>query len=208
MRSLLRPPTRLAAALALSALLVTGCGDDDGDVAIETPSPSPSPSPTAVAPEPTDTGSPTDTREWATCASTRADLQVSYPADWTARDYPDGGCAYFDPQPFETERGTEAPAVAIRLDVEPITYERVKSSYLDGEVMSQRDTEIAGHEAIRIEDRQTQGPLGAKGHRFTYLADLGTDKTLVLTTNETDANDFEQAQEVLDEMAERISRTS
>jgi hypothetical protein len=204
MRSLLHTPTRLAAALALSGLLVTGCADDeDADVSSE------SPSPTAVAPEPTATGptsSPSDTRSWATCVATRADLQVSYPTGWTVKDHPNGGCAYFDPQPFDVERGTEAPSVAIRLDVEAVAYERVKQSYLESDVISQRDAEIAGNEAIRIEDRDTEGPLAPKGHRVTYLADLGTEQTLVLTTNETDAEDFAAAQQLLDEMAQRLQR--
>ena len=209
----LRPHSRLAAALAVPALLLTGCANDD-DATIDA---SQSPSPTAVAPEPTatgPTGSPTDTREWATCESTRAGLQVSYPADWTARDRPDGGCAYFDPQPFDVEPGTEAPAVAIRLDVESVAYDRVLSGYLDGEVsgyldgevISQRETTVAGYDAIRVEDRDTGGPMAAKGHRVTYVADLGDQQTLVLTTNETDAGNFEQAQGVLDEMAERLER--
>lgn len=209
MRSALVSSIRLTAALVLSAGLLAGCGGDDQ----EDTAPAPLPSPRTVAPEPTATApaaSPTaiqDTREWDTCVSVRADLQVSYPADWIAKDYPDGGCAYFDPEPFGVERGTESPSVAVRLDVESVAYERVKSGYLRGDVIAQRDAEIAGFEAIRIEDRQTEGPLAPKGHRVTYLADLGSEKTLVLTTNETDADDFARAQQLLDEMAERLSNT-
>jgi hypothetical protein len=138
--------------------------------------------------------------------STRADVRVSYPADWVAREHPDGGCAYFNPEPFEVEPGTEGPAVAIRLDVERVPYERVRSSYLDGEVISQEETEVGGYPALRVEDRDTGGPLAAKGHRLTYIADLGTEQTLVLTTNETDAEDPQRAREVLDLMAERLER--
>lgn len=208
MRSTRANSTRLTAALVLSAGLLAGCGDDQKVTA-----PAPLPSPTAVAPEPTATApaaSPAetqDTREWDTCVSVRGDLQVSYPGGWIAKDYPDGGCAYFDPEPFGVERGVEAPSVAVRLDVESVAYERVKSGYLRGDVIAQRDAEVAGYEAIRIEDRQTEGPLAPKGHRVTYLADLGSEKTLVLTTNETDAEDFAQAQEILDEMAGRLSLT-
>lgn len=192
--------TRAAAALTLTGALLAGCGDDD-----PTALPSPSPSPTAVETSPEPTASPTgDTRDWATCVSTRTNLQVSYPAGWTARDYPDGGCAYFDPEPFEVQRGTEAPAVTVRLDVESVAYERVTASYLGGEVISQRETTVAGYPAVRIEDNHTQGPLGPKGRRLTYIADLGDEQTLLLTTNQTDANDFAQAEDILDEMAERV----
>ena len=201
----------MAAALVLTAGLLAGCGDDVEQVAVPSPSPSPvvtpveSPSPSPLTPTATATGA---TREWATCVSTRGDLQVSYPKGWTARNYPDGGCAYFDPQPFEVQRGTEAPEVAVRLDVENVAYERVKSSYLDGEVISQRETQVAGYPAVRIEDRDTGGPLGPKGRRLTYIADLGGGRTLLLTTNETDARDFTQAQDVVDRMAERLQRAA
>lgn len=150
------------------------------------------------------TSSPTpETRGWETCVSTRASLRVSYPQGWTARDFPDGGCAYFDPEPFEVERGTEAPSVAVRLDVENVAYDRVRSGYLDGEVMSQEETAVAGYDALRIEDRDT----GGRWRRITYLADLGAEKTLVHTTNETDAEDVEQAKEILHQMTDRLGRT-
>jgi hypothetical protein len=132
---------------------------------------------------------------------------VSYPADWAVGEHSEGGCAYFDPDPFQVEPATEGPPVAIRLDVENVPYDRVRDSALDGEVISTRETTVAGYDAIRIEDRDDGGPLGAKGRRLTYLADLGSAKTLVLTTNETDADDPARAREILDRMAERLQRT-
>jgi hypothetical protein len=208
MRQLVDRSTGTAAGLALVAALLTGCADDDSsEGAFESPSASPTPSP---SPTPPPSPSPTETdaaqKEWATCVSTRADLRVSYPADWTARDYPGGGCAYFDPEPFEVQRGTEGPAVAARLDVESVRYDRVLSAYTDGEVISQEQTEVAGRPAVRVEDRDTGGPLGDKGRRLTYIVDLGEDQTLLLTTNETDAGDPERAREVLDRMAQRLER--
>ena len=200
--------TRVAAPLALTAVLA-GCSDGDGnaDVALDRTSPPVVTSPTPATSPATSSASPTrDAQEWATCVSTRASLRVSYPAGWTARDYPDGGCAYFDPQPFQVERGTEGPSVAVRLDVENVPYDRVREAYLRSEVGSQRETTVAGYDAIRIEDRDTDGPLAAKGERLTYLADLGKNTTLVLTTNETDAQDLEQAKQVLDKMADRLER--
>ena len=184
------------ATVALTALLAAGCGQDGPDDSAGAPTP------TQVGPTAT-TPSPTAVR-WATCVSTRSDLRVRYPQHWTARDYPGHGCAYFDPQPFEVERGTEAPSVAIRLDVENVAYARVRDGYLRGDVIAQEAARVAGHEGIRIEDRDTDGPLAPKGHRVTYLADLGTEKTLVLTTNETDAEDFGRAQDVVDAMADRL----
>ena len=188
------------ATVTLTALLVAGCGQDGPDGSAGAPTPTQA-SPTRTAPSPTAV-------QWATCLSTRSDLQVSYPQGWTARDYPDRGCAYFDPRPFEVERGTEAPSVAIRLDVESVDFDRVRDGYLRGDVIAQEEVRVAGYEGLRIEDRDTEGPLAPKGHRVTYLADLGTGATLVLTTNETDAEDFERAQEVVDAMADRVQRVS
>ena len=199
--------TRLIAALALGGVgLVAGCTDGDSEVAL--PSPSPSTTTAPPSPTPTPTG-PSDTREWATCVSTRASLEVSYPADWTVRDYPGGGgCASFAPEPFEVERGTEPHGMTIRLDVESREYERIRDAYLeDFDLISQRPAEVAGYEATRIEYRSTFGPSGGKGRSVTYLADLWSSGTLVLSTNETDADDPELGREVLDEMAQRLERT-
>lgn len=193
--------TRVIAPLA-AALLLVGCGDDgDSTGTAQDRSTRPPPS-SAPSPSPSPTGT-----AYATCVSTRAGLLVGYPASWTARDHPAGGCAYFDPRPFEVERATEAPPVAVRLDVERVPYERVREAYVSGEVLAQRQVTVAGYDGIRVEDRDTGGPLAPKGQRLTYLADLGSEKTLVLTTNETDAEDFDLAREVLDQMADRLERT-
>jgi hypothetical protein len=207
--------TRALAAAGVTALLAAGCGGDGDENASAAPTVTASPATTPLPqPSPATTSSPTsspeDAMRWSTCLNDRAEvtLQVSYPQAWTARDYPDDGCSYFNPEPFEVQRGTEASGIAIRLDVEPTSYDRVREGYLRGDVQSQRKTEVAGFPALRIEDEQTRGPSGPKGQRLTYLADLGTEETLVLTTNETDADKSEAARRVLDEMAERLERAS
>lgn len=205
--------TRAIAAAGLTALLATGCGGDGDDdaapTATATPASSPSPEPSPLT-TPTPTSSPEDTMRWATCVNDRAEvtLRVTYPQEWTSRDYPDDGCSYFDPEPFEVERGTEVSGVAIRLDVEAVAYERVRDGYLRGDVQSQREVTVAGFDGLRIEDEHTQGPTAPKGERLTYIADLGNEETLVLTTNETDAANFVEARRVLDEMADRMERAS
>jgi hypothetical protein len=203
--------TRALAAAGLTALLAAGCSGDGDDAASPAPTVTATPAATPTpATTPSPTSPPQDARQWATCLNDRAEvaLQVSYPQEWTARDYPDDGCSYFNPEPFQVERGTEVSGVAIRLDIEAVAYERVREGYLRGNVQSQRDTEVAGFPGLRIEDEDTQGPTAPKGERLTYLADLGSEQTLVLTTDETDADDFAAAQEVLDEMAQRMERAS
>lgn len=205
--------TRAIAAAGLTALLATGCGADGDDAAAPTPAQTPPPatSPTPESsPTPSPVSSPDEGAQWATCLNDRAEvtLQVSYPEGWAVRDYPDDGCSYFNPEPFEVQRGTEASGVAIRLDVEAVAYERVREGYLRGDVQSQRRVTVAGFQGLRIEDEDTEGPTAPKGERLTYLADLGSEQTLVLTTNETDADDPEAARRVLDEMAQRLQRAS
>ena len=201
---------RLLTTAALTALLATACSGDGTDRASPEPQQLPAARPTPQTTSPSPTPSPDDSTSWATCRNGRASvaLQVSYPAGWTARDYPDDGCSYFDPEPFEVQRGTEVSGVAIRLDVESVPYDRVREGYLRGQVQSQREAVVAGFPGIRIEDEDTGGPTAPKGRRLTYLADLGNDQTLVLTTNETDADQPEAAREVLDEMAQRLERAS
>jgi hypothetical protein len=165
------------AILTLTAVLAAGCTDGDDDPDVALDQTSP----LATSPTPT-------------------------PFPVTSSLTPDAR-ECFDPEPFEVERGTAAPSVAVRLDVENVAYDRLRSAYLDGEVMSQDETTVAGYDALRIEDRDTGGPLAPKGQRLTHLADLSAEKTLVLTTNEADAEDVEQAKELLDQMAERLERT-
>jgi hypothetical protein len=190
-------------------MLATACSGDGTDSASPEPQQPPPASPTPETASPSPSPSPDDSSSWATCRNGRAAvaLQVSYPS-WTARDYPDDGCSYFDPAPFEVQRGTEVSGVAIRLDVESVPYDRVREGYLRGPVQSQREAEVAGFPGIRIEDEDTGGPTAPKGRRLTYLADLGNDQTLVLTTNETDAGQPEAAREVLDELAQQLERAS
>jgi hypothetical protein len=194
------------AGVSVVAVLLLGCsdaGEDDPSTAPATRTASPTSSEAAAT-------SPTPVvAAWDTCVSTRAGLRVRYPAGWTARDYPDGGCAYFDPEPFEVERRTEVTGVDVRLDVESVPYERVRRAYGEesSELISQQPTQVAGYDAVRVEDRHTGGPLGAMGERLTYLADLGEERTLVLTTSERAAEDLARARQVVDLMARRLERT-
>jgi hypothetical protein len=45
------------------------------------------------------------------------------------------------------------------------------------------------------------------GERLTYLADLGEERTIVLTTSERAAEDLARARQVVDLMARRLERT-
>jgi hypothetical protein len=94
-------------------------------------------------------------------------------------------------------------SVAVWLDGEDVAYDRLRSAYLDGEVMSQDETTVAGLRRAAHRGPRHRG----RWRRITYLADLGAEKTLVHTTNETDAEDVEQAKEILDQMTDRLERT-
>ena len=220
------PPPPIVAGLASAVLVLGGCaqdpepsagpttgGDAPPEMSSSGPSPSRSPAPTATATTipgttATATSAPDGTEPLATCTNTEAGLRVFYPQDWSARSgSTGGGCSWFNPDPFELEPGTEASGVAVRLDAEDVEYDRVVRGYREDEVISQREMRVAGWPALRLETRDTTGPMATGERQLSYLADMGAGRTLVLVTNGADTEDDAQARRVVDLMAERLERT-
>ncbi|MFP5220527.1 MAG: hypothetical protein ACLGIG_12515 [Actinomycetes bacterium] len=106
------------------------------------------------------------------CRNDVAGIDVRYPEGWTARQFgPDGGCAYFDPEPFEVPQDTEVSGIAVVLDVEHVPYERVRDGYLSNDVLERGDSELAGLPGDRLLVRRGQrpGPAGRPRRHATGL---------------------------------------
>ena len=166
----------------------------------QTPSPSPAPSPT-----PTE-DSDDATREWASCEHPEG-LTVEYPADWHVNEGETlPACSAFDAESIKVPKNQEFVDVGVLLSAEPVPFSRVAGPEAQtGEVLDRREQLVDGHDAIRIETRSEGDALLGEGIRSTrWLVVLGAEQTLIATTHDVEGQDYEQNQEVLDAMVERL----
>lgn len=193
---------RLIAALGFAALALAACDADQPDIAEPTPreSPSPSPSPTA--------GQLPD--GWALCTDDRDGYAIGYPEEWHAeapglRDE----CSLFDPEPFEVERGTEAPLVAMTVNDQEVPFSEGRTRIVDEErqrALERSSTTVGGHAAIRFETVQTEALLYPEGtRRYGYLLDDGGTAFFVSTVSVpgTEMN-YQRNKEIVDDAARTV----
>lgn len=177
-----------------------------------TASPSPSPTPTQsepASPSPTPSPTPTEddqTREWASCEHPEG-LTVEYPADWHVND---GdvlrACSAFDTEPIKVPKNQEFFDVGVLLTVEPVPFSQVAAPEAQtGEVLDRRAQMVDGHDGVRVEAKSTGEALPGEGIRSTrWFVVLGAEKTLIATTYDVEGQDYDQNQQVLDAMVERL----
>lgn len=135
------------------------------------------------------------------CSATEFD--VTYPESWWVHErdpehsIPD--CAFFHPDPLELEYNTEAPGLAIDLGVDGL-WPNVQFPSPDADVVSERRETVAGHEAVRREQRSVPGTILPEGTLSTVwvvnLEPLG----LVASTSDYADLDYAANQQVLDGM--------
>ncbi len=184
---------RLALGIALATLLLlAGCGQDGEEGA----------SPSSTSPGATATSAAASEK---VCAAT--EFEVSYPADWWAHprdpEHHIPACAFFHPEPLELEYNSEAPGLAIDLGVDGL-WANMQFPSPDADVVSERRATVAGHEAVRREQRSVQGTILPEGTLSTVwvvnLDPLG----LVATTSDFGELDYAENQRVLDRMVESL----
>lgn len=133
---------------------------------------------------------------------------MRYPAGWWTND---GSvtelCRYFHPEPVRVEPGTELIGVAIRIDIEDLSYERaIAGGGMD--VTDERRLEIDGQQAMRREGKVTRSVYLRTGARIvSYYVMLSGGRTLFATTAEVQGVDFERSREVLDAMMSTLDVT-
>ncbi len=179
--------------------LVTACGGNGDDM----PSAG-----TATNDETTEmtTGDPAQT---ARCTNEAEGFSIEYPDDWhtNAGDVAPT-CSFFHPQAFELPEASEAIGIAIRVDREPVEFERIAGDAFGREVLEREETTVAGRPAVRVEYESTGEALLDAGTRgVDYLVDLGGGETLVASTVAVGGLDFEENVRVLDEMVKTVRLT-
>jgi hypothetical protein len=207
--------------------LATACGIEGGQqAATPTPTERPWPAPTASAsppaspspdatPQPTPAAEPTASppeerggdvfEDPDTCENPEAGYIVSFPdAWWYNTDYEGfAACQFFHPERFEVTPGAP-PDVAITF-----SYAEGEAAFGFGdEQLSYEELTVAGHPAVRIEERGARGGFIPVGQRvLTYLIGIGDGEryddfgpTLALFVREEHSPDYEAAVEVATQM--------
>lgn len=187
--------------LVAGVMLVVACDTDEPTLTQPTPERSPA---VTESPSPMGNGLP---EGFALCTDQRQGYEIGYPQDWHAGS-PNlqDECSLFDPQPFEIERGTEAPVVAMRVDdpQRPFAAARDRLADPDAErVLLREETTVAGQEAIRFETEQTRDVLYPEGTmRYGYVINHDGTAFYVETLSIPDAEmNYERNKEVVDQAA-------
>jgi hypothetical protein len=140
------------------------------------------------------------------CTNEPQGFTVSYPAGW----HTNGGdvipaCSAFDPEPVQVPAQSEMPFdIAIVIGVQQVPFDRAGSDPQFERVLSSERLTIAGRPASRAEVEATGEGLADRGLRtLRYAVDLGGGRSLVASTNRTDAS-YERDKAILARMLDTI----
>jgi len=140
------------------------------------------------------------------CTNARDGFTVSYPAGWHTNG-PEviAACSAFDPEPVQIPPQSEIPfGLAIVISVQEVPFDRPADPQFERTLSSERLT-VAGRPAVRAELESTGEGLADRGMRtLRYTIDLGAGRSLVASTNKTDAA-YDANKEILARMVETIA---
>jgi hypothetical protein len=139
------------------------------------------------------------------CTNERYGFTVAYPAGWhtnTGEVIP--ACSAFDPEPVQVPAQSEMPFdIAAVFSVQEMPFDRAGDPQFERVLSSERVT-VAGRSAVRAEVESTGEGLADRGLRtLRYTIDLGGGRSLVATTNRTDAS-YDANREILARMVESL----
>lgn len=145
----------------------------------------------------------------ASCVEPSAGYVVRYPASWfTVTDGP-VPCRFFSPQPFRLDAATEAPDVAVIVELAPVPFEAVvppPPGASTNRVTVRMRARVAGRDALRVESTTSGYALVPEQLRqVTWYVDVGG-STLLGTTSEAAAGGtFADNVRVLDEIMSALA---
>jgi hypothetical protein len=178
------------ALIAVMALVIAACADAD-----EPPD------------EPTD--EPPEADAWASCTNDEDGWAAEYPSDWEVNPGDEvAPCSLFDPEPIDLHEGpTTIPldiAVHLRAETIALDFEDIVEDRF-AEQLDRMETIVDGHDAVRIEQEQTEDGIIPEGTRSVrYVVELDDDRALIAVSYDIGEPAFVTKVEVLDEMMERI----
>ena len=181
-----------------------------GSIATPTTTPSASPSASATASPPP---SPSPTVDAVvlgeSCVNEREGYAADYPSGWVSPTRRAWACQLFDPQPFVVVPQSEPPIVAVSIYVERYPLEELLAALTDPAYyrivsVEQGTFADAGRPGTILETEQTEDLFWPSGtHAFSVLVDR-VDSTIVVTTNDLAASDYDTNTQIVLAMAESL----
>lgn len=133
---------------------------------------------------------------------------VHYPASWFTVDHGPVPCRFFHPEPFALPESTEAPGIAINVQLAPAPFDAivpVQGAAGFEETLDRLSGARTGHQAVRVESRsRVAGILPAGTRRLTWYLEAGEETLVATTSDHASAGVFAANAEVLDRIVAAI----
>lgn len=192
-----------AVTVAGLALALGACGTGGGiDVVTSGPGAT-APAPSARERAMSDTVGAASTR---LCSAPGAGYSIRYPDTWFTVDDGPVPCRFFHPEPFRLAPATEAPGLAVAVELAPVAFDDLVPSAAGTQAAAaRRDAVVAGRRAVRVSGLTGEAGLLEPGlRRLTWYVEAGP-ATFVATTSEAaQAGTFASNSEVLDSMVSSL----
>lgn len=139
------------------------------------------------------------------CSGAGGKYIVHYPASWFTVDQGPVPCRFFHPKPFVLPHSTEAPWVAIQVQVVPAPFDAIVPPIRTAggfeETLGRRSGALTGHRTVRIESRtRVAGILPAGSRRLTWYLEAGEETLVATTSANASAGHFAANADVLDDI--------
>jgi hypothetical protein len=190
------------ALVSIAFAVLAACSAPTNDVPATTAAEAPPAAPKPAVPQPAAQPLALSQR----CTNDPQGFTVSYPAGWhTNSGEVIPACSAFDPEPVQVPAQSEMPFdIAIVIGMQHVPFVRVGGDPQFERVLSSERLTVAGRQALRAEVEATGEGLADRGMRtLRYTIDLGGGRSLIASTNRTDAS-YERDKEILARMLETI----
>jgi hypothetical protein len=143
------------------------------------------------------------------CTGPGGAYTVHFPASWFTVDHGPVPCRFFHPEPFTLSESTEAPGLAIHVQLAPVPFDAIVASvhYPGGfdESLSMSHGSVARRRAVRIDSRTRRpGLLPAGTRRLTWYVETGKETLVATTSANASSGRFASNAGVLDDIVAAV----
>lgn len=140
------------------------------------------------------------------CSAPGAGYSIRYPDTWFTVEAGPVPCRFFHPEPFQLAPATEAPGLAVAVELAPVAFDDLVPSAAGTQtVKARRDAMVAGHRAVRLSGLTGEVGLLEPGlRRLTWFVEAGPATFIATTSEAAQAGTFASNSEVLDSMVSSL----